>query len=238
MGLKKSLIFFVILLCSFSALAKEEFHADITDIGYVGAFLKGILSAGIKTDEVLVLYDVDGTITNCSSPSKNKNDYPARANAIQLLKWTVEQNIPIVVSSAARNFRNTLKKLQFLGVADILKIPLTKELIPRAVKMENLITVLNPVSNVQDKFIFYKSGLVISAREFSSEEAFIKKALAVRVALSDAQMAKIKHVIMIDDRADYARSFSEDIKKYFPLLFAQFSRIDYWILTSVNQCGK
>lgn len=218
-------------------LPTEKFHREISEINDVGIFLMAMLNTGVKAEEVLVLFDVDGTLTNCSEPKRNKSDYPPRKDALELLQWAKSQQMHLVVSSAARNFVNTLRKLRFLGLAETLGTPLnlisaSQPEILHTSHWEN-----NNNTLLKEKFISYQSGSVISVRKAGAEKVFMNKAHAIMYSKPREILNGIKRIVVIDDREDYLHKISSDLKTYFNDYYLKLEQIDYWKLTAVSDCG-
>jgi 8-oxo-dGTP pyrophosphatase MutT (NUDIX family) len=199
------------------------------DIAGVGTHVKQLLAQGYNSDEILVVFDIDGTLTNYSEPSNNPGpNFPPRKNAVKLVQDLHQQGIPLIASSAYHQFNASIKKLEDLGLtqefgvkqsskAHYPKLNLTKE---------------NQYTGNSFGFDYYKEGNVVSVSH-SGNNYYIKKALSPGIALDAAAQKKIKRVIFVDDNPKYIQEFSKDLKTFRPL-GPNVEQVDYFNLTAVN----
>jgi hypothetical protein len=153
----------------------------------------------VKPEEIAVVLDVDGTLTDHSQPGKHP--VKPRYDSTDVVCKLINQHVNVVISSAWNIFDETLGRLTALGLAKDLGI-----MDPSQTKFGTF--------NVNGTFFDYiYLGKVVSVRKHPclDDIYYRQKALAPYVL---GFGTNIKKVIFADDSGSNIQIFKEDIKKY------------------------
>jgi 8-oxo-dGTP pyrophosphatase MutT (NUDIX family) len=207
---------------------RENLFSDVKDIWDVGTHVEQLLENGYDAEEILIVFDVDGTLTNFSEPHHHRGGpFPPRENAVSLVRSLDHKGITQIASSAYHKFDHTLKKLHDLGLSKEFGItPATSRTLHQVFALKSKTT-----SKV-DEFHSFSKGNVVSIAEKGSQY-FINKAMAPQIVLSPEALNKIKRVIFVDDNKDYVEQFRKDTQKY-PVFGKNVKHFDYFNLTPVS----
>jgi|GEM_PF-3035289 len=88
----------------------------------VKMYTEKLLNNNVPPESILLVLDVNGTLTNFTSP--NSKNIQARGEAVPFVKNMVDKGVRIVISSAWYSFGETLERLRSLGLEEVLKITL------------------------------------------------------------------------------------------------------------------
>lgn len=166
-------------------------------------------------DAVLVISDVDGTLTSLSHPDDSPKAPPAvpRGTAVQMIQDIQQKGSPIVVSSAWDNFNGTTKRLTELNLSKTLEIPPDQKFRSRP----DVIRVHGALIRVE----YYEAGNAVSIKVLKQtgqqDPYYFNKALAPYLdpdIKENIESGKIKKVVFLDDSERNHDVFAADVKKY------------------------
>jgi len=166
-------------------------------------------------EAVLVISDVDGTLTSRSLPNDNLDAPPAvpRGSAVQMIQDVQRNGSPVIVSSAWNNFNGTTKRLRELNLDKTIQIPPVKTFEHNA----GMLTVNGTKIPVE----YSKAGNAISVRVQREGQPnygyYMDKALAPYLdpdLKKKIESGKIKIVIFLDDSRDNHKVFAKDVAEY------------------------
>ncbi|MEN8237232.1 MAG: hypothetical protein ABFQ95_06820 [Pseudomonadota bacterium] len=164
----------------------------------------------IEGKNILLVLDLDGTLTNKSSPSDDEAQ--PRENAVEFVKNMIDRGVKVVVSSAWHDFDATLKRIRDLG--------LEKKLNPDMKNKECMHHEDKLLSNT--KLYVCVAGLVSSVRDarkesleeeasFSKEAGLVydKKIFSYQFVYQDlGSQGIIKHIVFADDSPQNVATFT------------------------------
>ncbi len=175
----------------------------------VEAYVGQLLTDGVQPESILLILDVDGTLTNFSKPQDSQN-IGARGGSVAFVKNMVERGVKLVISSAHPSFEGTLGRLRDLGLEEVLQIPRTGSY------------------NKSDEYILFDDikvrfchfGLVASVAYFMDTASFMpmpfnyyQKVLAYKFVYPALKEKTIEHVVLGDDNAQIVADFGRDFKR-------------------------
>ncbi|MDP3531694.1 MAG: hypothetical protein Q8S31_00155 [Alphaproteobacteria bacterium] len=183
-------------------------------------FFEEIKKMSLNFEKTLFIFDLDGVITNRSHPnarSKNKQQIKPRGSIIDLIAILHETGSHVIVSSAWKDFNETLQRVNGLNLGEILNLNQT---------------FIVSDANLETKY--YQNGNLISVRYKSNvnQEYFPQKALSAHYAYPNITF---ENVIFIDDTKDNITIFQEDIKK---MAYAKNAHIHLFCLSKINGANK
>lgn len=104
---------------------------NIEKLSVVSDKVHQLLMNGVSANEILVIFDVDGTLTTVSDPTKYRGrfdyDVSPRDNSPEIVRDLIRKGVNVILSSAWDKFEETLYRvsrlglLEDLGVKDIMK---------------------------------------------------------------------------------------------------------------------
>ena len=152
--------------------------------------------------QVLLVLDVDGTLTNYSMPGEHETQ--ARGNAVEFVTKMVDRGVNVVISSAWDQFDETLERLRDLGLSEKLRISQKTCFsgIPiqvGALTFEGSECHTGLVSSVQDP--------VVDRRYYR------EKAYAYSYVYPNLESALITHVVFADDSSGNVQQFLSDLQR-------------------------
>lgn len=186
-----------------------------------------LLESGVNAAGILLVLDVDGTLTNQSQPDPNHEIKP-RGNAVNMVKEMIDKGVKVVISSAWKEpsqssgrsflaqmsgldgkagFKATLSRLDKLGLTEVLGIQTPTNMI---CGNENNLFSQNPFS--RDSLDYCHLGLVASVGK-DPNRYFRQKAFSFRYVYPNLNPNEITHVIFADDSSSNIGPFTEDIQK-------------------------
>lgn len=171
-------------------------------------YTEKLLEKGVQPQSILLILDVDGTVTNFSNPteSPNQEDIKARGDSVSFIEKMVTVGVNIVLSSAWPSFEETLQRLKNLHLEEILKIP---NALPWAYQDTHML-----YNDINIKYCH--AGLVASVGYFVPLGFFkvphyYQKAFAYKLVYPDLNEHTITHVIFGDDNEQPIKDFERDI---------------------------
>ena len=217
---KKYSIAFLVILGLTPMIGANDF-TDQT-LKQVEEHVEKLLGNGFTAEQILLVLDVDGTLTNYSDPDDHKNDKPfgARGNATNFVTGMVNSGVQVVVSSAWDKFEDTLGRLEKIGLSEALNVNRND------IKCNNDELELN---NKIFKLNYCKVGFVASVMDVDFNSIFYRqKAFAFKYVYPEMDMTQIKHVVFADDSGGNIKIFKEDIERsqLFPM-----AHIDTFLLS-------
>jgi hypothetical protein len=170
----------------------------------VKTYTENLLEKGVQPESILLVLDVDGTVTNFSSPTGE--NIGARGASVSFIEEMLTLGVKIVLSSAWPSFEETLQRLRAIGLEEILKIPNTSSWLKKDGH------ILYDDTNTK----YCHLGLVASVGYFSPESYlktphYYQKAFAYKLAYPDLSEQTIAHLIFGDDAEQPIRDFERDI---------------------------
>jgi hypothetical protein len=177
----------------------------------------------LDPQEVLFVFDLDGTLTSDSQPndhllSDESYRVMPRGNAIEVVQTLHRQGFKILVSSGWKNFRGTLERIRRLGLAGAFDI--SKEDTAEKVTTE---------FNISDKGIkiqYFMQGNCVSARN-GFYGNFVAKAFSPYFLWQKEDLAEVRKVIFIDDSEFNIDVIENHVTKY--KLYPN-ADVDYYLL--------
>lgn len=170
----------------------------------------------VDPSNILVIFDVDGTLTNHGNPlGEHTTKFGPRGKAVDFVKELSKDHAKIVASSAwsspdrfgvndEEGFKQTLKRLKKLG--------LTQEF--NTAKQEKNCTKAEEFGESLD---VCKNGSVVSVRyskNIDSDDPFFRqKAFSYKFSEPQIDSNAITHVIFLDDSSGNIRNFKDDMPK-------------------------
>lgn len=197
----------------------QNIHETIK-IKNIQHFFDEIKKIPLNLKKTIFIFDLDGVITNQSHPntkSKNKKQIKPRGSIIDLIKILQEAGSHIVISSAWKDFNETLQRVISLNLGEILDL--------------NQTFIVND-PNLEAKY--YQNGNLISVRYDNNlnQEYFPQKALSAHYVYPNIIF---EDVIFIDDTKSNIPIFKNDIKD---MPYAQNAYIHLFNLSKINNADK
>lgn len=193
---------------------QRKINEDIilnSSIKNIYEYINKLLISGVSPESILLVLDVDGTLTNYSNPNDHIGQ-PAepRGDSVQFVKDMVNKGVKVVVSSAWKvqeasgsfddreGFRQTLRRLRDLKLDEVLKLD----------------TNTQPKCGAQSIFRisvgYCHLGLVASVGS-DYFDYYRRKAFAFKYVYPDLDLDTIKYVIFADDSEENIAEFRKDI---------------------------
>lgn len=203
-------------------------HEIIPDLQPVKTHLEKLIQEGYHPEELLVISDVDGVLTNYSNPKTIVAELQPRTGVKELLNYVKKKNIPFLASSAWNKSSDTLEKLQMLEETLQLNQFLTQgcKKFQTHKNQDHEITQCGRAVNVKDRYTI-------------GDPFYHKKAFSALYGLSLEAQKKIKRVIFIDNSAlDNSLHFSSDypsLQEEYPVNFPHLSQnYDFFQPTTIE----
>lgn len=150
--------------------------------------------------EVVLVLDLDGTLTDRSRPGEEIAK--PRGNAVAFVKDMVARGVKVVVSSAWNVFEETLRRIDDLGLTETLKV---NEIRKRSNVEANFGDLKNARVDV------FQAGLVCSVRDPNvSSKYYRDKLFAVTFVYPDLDHTLIKELVFADDSTSNFGIFTYD----------------------------
>jgi hypothetical protein len=199
---------------------------------YIHSSLK---SKAVLPEELLVIFDVDGTLTNLGHPDSRNSAVKARGNSVEMVEELLAEHVKITVSSAWHDFSGTLHRLQEIGISrNPLLVKAHENSYPDTVSSryaEIAITQDAGSNHVSSKIDvdYVRLGKIVSVRDHEGPDHkyYYQKALAPYVVWSVEELAKIRRVILVEDSRRNVTIFDEDVRKYH--LYPN-AKVEYFVL--------
>ncbi len=174
-----------------------------------------------KPSSILLVLDVDGTLTNYSQPDDD-HEILERGNAVNFVTNMINIGVNVVISSAWPEFEETQKRLKELDLLTILKAEK-----PGIEYVGNL-----GLKHLNIQFQCYHSGHLSCVKDPGiSEDYYRQKSLAYKLVYSDLKEDNITHVVFADDSKGNVQHFMSDLER--AKLFSK-AEIKTFILSQVD----
>ena len=169
----------------------------------VKIYTEKLLNNNVLPESILLILDVNGTLTNFTNPnhSLNSKNIQARGEAVPFVKNMVDKGVRIVISSAWHSFEETLERLRHLSLEEVLKIPSTQPYV------QNDDYIL--FNDIHVKFCAL--GLVASIGYLANTSYYSRKAFAYKLVYPDLNEDTITHVVVGDDNEQTIKDFGLDL---------------------------
>jgi hypothetical protein len=184
---------------------------------------KLIAQERLLPQQILCIFDIDGTLTNYSDPTRFQNwrsgQVPARPGSVQLVKSLYQQGVQLVISSAWPNMQESLDKLSYLNLG-------TEANIYALGAFET-----NTFVQRGQSFKYLKKGRTVSV-SLAQEDNYVRKALSPLLGLEKSDLDQVKVVLFVDDNVGNIQQFRQDVAQFSPF-GSRMERIVYVPLTEV-----
>lgn len=185
----------------------QSIDIQAPDIKSALSRVKELIGKGIKPQEILVVFDVDGTLTMDSTPDPSHTALP-KNQAPQVIKVLSQMGVRIVISSAWKDFNQTKKTINELGLGFLL---------------QGL-----SYMRLYERFNVAKAGSVVSVQDTTQPTVYYrKKAHAPRFVYPDAVLESVKRVIFCDDSSGNIEEFKNDMAEYDEYIYGSVVPVDY-----------
>lgn len=169
----------------------------------------------IPYSKMLVVFDVDGTLTNKSNP-ESPGGIEARGGAVALVRLLKNLGVKVVSSSAWDDFGETIKRLDNLGLSKDLGLRGEKKFKARDLYFDmksHKLTQKKPKKKEAQPVTIVQQGNVASVK--TEGQYFRNKAIAPYTIYSARKLDKdVKAVFFIDDSEANIETFISDVKQY------------------------
>ena len=207
---------------------------DIPTVSEMIAPIYNCLQSGIAPEEISVILDVDGTLTNQSDPTylKAEDTILERGAAIKFVRWLIRQKINIVFASAwhkiveedpLAGFKETLGRLEKLGFKNLLT---EKATIRNEEWEEKRLSVMAAGHAVSVKDI----QMTFVAGSLRKDIYYRQKAYALYYYDQEVA-AKTKTIFFADDSRGNTQRFKLDILDSWSSLYPKLQEIYIYTLT-------
>ncbi len=194
---------------------KIQDHKGENDIQSVYRLVRDHVSLGINPSKIAVVFDVDGTLTNRSTPGNHPTQ--ERYGSTQIVLELIDMGVRVAVSSAWNDFDETLGRLEDLGLAKALKIQDQDQIIKGEYQGMN----------------YFHLGLVASIQDELVDSIYYRqKAFAPYIIYSPKEMETVEKVIFADDSSGNIKYFKEDVAGNY--LYPKANQFDYFYLTAIG----
>lgn len=193
--------YIAVLLLLLTIPAKGSSLLDVET--YVNNLLK-------ETDgnKILLILDVDGTLTDRSEPGKHP--VKPRGNAVKFVENAVAKDVNVVASSAWNAFGETLGRIKALGLESTLG---------SEGKMNCGFEQVSVNEELTQRYFFCAKGRVASVR--FNNKYFRHKALSYLFAEPKIDADKITHVVFADDSEVNIQMFRYDVAAHKKALYGR-----------------
>lgn len=163
----------------------------------------------LKPEQLLVIFDVDGTLTSRGDPEEKETALP-RGDAISVVNGLKKAGVNLVASSAWDDFHSVLVRINDLGLSGCFGYDL-KSAVP-VHKKERFASPVDGKLSVEIQW--YGAGNAVSVQDPEVDpEFFRQKALAPYLVPAVAEKLnrhEIRHVVFIDDSEGNIGIFYDD----------------------------
>jgi hypothetical protein len=196
-------------------------------------------SKAVLPQELLIVVDVDGTLTDVANPNSIHSGVKARGSSVTMIDRLLADHVKVVISSAWHDFSATLHRLDEIGLGKNPGLKSTHEnsypdsINPRSAEISVTQDQAEHTAHSKISVEYARSGQVVSVRaqDELDHKYFSQKALAPYLVWSAAEMAQMRRVIVIEDSVRNINQFDSDIKKH--NLFPN-AKIEYFLLGSAD----
>jgi hypothetical protein len=179
---------------------------DDQTIDNVKQKIRDYSKASVDPKSILVVFDVDGTLTAHSYPTSDFKNVEKRRDSVEFVRFLLNQGIKVVISSAWSPFGETIKRLNALELGDALGL----KGVDRATKYDE------KQINVRGMDVSYqKEGKVVSVRGSWSNDWFYYRQKAIAPYLvyrPEILDNEIQYVLFPDDSSGNTATFLKDVK--------------------------
>ena len=202
-----------IVLFGSSTLSLKAAVLQFDKISKVGDYIKTTESnEHIKPEQILLILDVDGTLTSEGTPEEGETAKP-RGNAVSLMKAFKAEGINLVASSAWDDFKSVLVRINDIGLSDTFGVD---------AKHGQIVNKKEKFPSNEDKLSvdihWFGIGNVVSVQDPKVDDEFFRqKALAPYLIPALAEKLKkqeIKHVVFVDDSEGNIEIFHQDVERF------------------------
>lgn len=171
---------------------------EIKEMAYISevrAYISKLIESGTHPTQILVILDLDGTITNDREPCEDNEEAEFRIDADFLLLECFAKGVEFIITSAGADPQrsvNTLIKLE------------------QSAMFNGEALQLVDIGYGQRQFEGYAIGRVVGLRE-KGQKYYRLKALAPRLFYKPEQLLSFKHVVFADDSKLNVVPFIEEI---------------------------
>ena len=185
--------------------SKADCNKEISD---VQNSVESFLAWHERPEELLVIFDVDGTLTSEPTPNDDVSATPRR-DAISLVQDLKARGVKLLAASAWKYFPGTIARINEIGLGEAFEVPLGEQ---------NFNLLSAPFTSPKGELLkleYYRSGLAASARiKGKRDRNFRKKALAPLFVFTPQELQSFKKVILADDSQETIDIFAADAKEY------------------------
>jgi hypothetical protein len=172
----------------------------------------------IKPEELLVIFDVHGTLSDEPTPKPEHVKLRPRTNAIEFVYYLVSMKIKRLAASAWPWVEQVEQGLIDLGLQEAFQIEIGKR--QHAKYYE-----IRPHARFDIPVTYVRNGGLVSVELFSDVVpeklvSYRAKALTPYIALSPADLLHLKEIIFIDDRKSNVQAFRDMVDQYHLFRFA------------------
>lgn len=163
----------------------------------------------VPPSRISIVFDLDGTLTQCRDPKTYKG--PAQANDAvnEILQFLIEQKFQIVISSAWHIFEESLKRLRELDLSHLIE--------GRVEEGKLIVNHGGFLGEKPTEFKYLKLGHAVSVKNVAKSSAlnpyYLAKAMAA-YAVNPEHAKEIELILFVDDNPRNTKSFINDLKQY------------------------
>lgn len=188
-------------------------HTD-NSLRDVDSKIKELINDGVAPKKILLVLDVDGTLTNSRDPNAHpEGGLRPREHAVEFVTSMKNVGVRVVISSAWNVFSETLIRLKQIGLGPVFDLDLYDESQLRNLTNEDLCT-SDDLEVEGVKFYTCTFEEIASVRKDENEQYFRHKALAYKLVYPEIDDEKMKHIFFVDDSATNIRIFKNDVNEY------------------------
>lgn len=182
--------------------------ASTQDLSSLLKQLEKLSKNGIKSENILVILDLHGTISVEPSHLYNYKPTPKK-NVINQIKIIKEEfKVQPFLCSAWEAFSEILQDVKNLGIGELFSV-------------KNQDIKLQTLKNENYSIVGYQNGYVVSAKFMSSKNIYFRrKGLAPLLHDKDGYQ-NITHVLLADDSAQNLSYLTDDLLQYRPAPYLQ-----------------
>lgn len=190
--------------------SSEEFSCVVPQIsleeGRVGLenvelYVRDLLEKSkLNPDQIGLVLDVDGTLTNYSDPKAHQSPAQGRGNAVPFVKNCIIKGVRVVVSSAWTPFGETIQRLKDIGLGDVLGI--------NGGEIQKGEQILFDTSV---EYVYLGRVASVKGKTTDTDDYFRLKPFAFHYVFPNLDLKTIKYWIFADDNSDNISLFSQYI---------------------------
>lgn len=188
---------------------KKGTVTSITDMSELIAELR----KNYKADEILIVSDLDGTLTTNQIPHDNlQAEAQPKGDDPKWIKRLIQEGYKVVISSANNDFDRTLKSLEDLGLTQVLNVG-----------ERSGVSYKKGTSAAGREVVGYVNGNVASYRLIDPKAAvpqyFRDKGIAPTLVYKSEDLKGVKAIVFFDDSADNIQFFKNNVTDYHSMVY-------------------